>query len=159
MTDLLYAGGNNIAGLFLVRCAPVAGILTLPLPAPAGPLTVSGAPTFRTGFGFVSIYGTEATKAYEENMDESDNGEVWSVKLSLFHPSDSPAVRTSLRQMARHRFLLECQDNTGLWRRAGTKEQSMALTYRFEIDADAGGRRGYRLNFAGSMTAPPAFIN
>ena len=159
MTDLLYAGGNNIAGLFLVRCAPVAGILTLPLPAPAGPLLVTGAPTFRNGFQFYSLYGTEGTKDYEENQEMTDNGSTWTLKAGLFLPSDSAETRTSLEQMSRHRFVVECQDNTGLWRRLGNQEQSLALSYAFAINAAAGGQRGYKLTFNGVMTRPPAFLN
>lgn len=158
MTDLLFAGGNNIAGLFKIRCAPVAGILTLPLPAPAGPIQVSTGPTFAQGYAWYTIYGTEGTKDYSEEQQMTDNGPVWAVKLSLFLPGDSADNRGSLLEMTHHRFVVECQDNLGLWRRVGTKEQNLELSYRFGTDAAAGGRRGNWLTFSGQLTAPAPFV-
>ncbi|GAB3956697.1 hypothetical protein GCM10028805_47360 [Spirosoma harenae] len=158
MTDLNFQGGNNIAGLFQVRCAPVVGILTFPLPAPSGPIQTSEQPTFSEGFAWFSIYGTEGTKDYQEEQQMTENGPVWAVKLSLYLPGDSPLNRSSLDEMVRHRFIIEVQDNLGLWRRIGTPEQNLELTYQFGISAAAGGRRGTVLTFSGQLTSPSPFV-
>ncbi|GAB3958218.1 hypothetical protein GCM10028805_52120 [Spirosoma harenae] len=158
MTDLLFAGGNNTAGLFQVRCAPVVGFSTFPLPAPSGPIQINSNPTFSEGFAWYTIYGTEGTKDYQEEQQNTENGPVWAVKFSLFLPGDSAALRGSLSEMVHHRFVIEVQDNVGIWRRIGTPEQNLELSYQFAINAAAGGRRGYVVAFSGQMTNPPPYV-
>ncbi|MBD2700131.1 hypothetical protein IC229_05760 [Spirosoma sp. BT702] len=158
MTDLLFAGGNNPAGHYLIRCVPVIGVQSMPEPAAGGPMVVNGPPTFKSGYTWIKLYGTEGTKTYDEQQQEVDDGEIWNLTISLFLPGDSAQQRTALAQMVRHRFVVECQDNTGTWRRVGTKTQSLQLTYRFGVGGPMGSQRGATLTFQGTVTAPPPLV-
>lgn len=156
MTDLVYAGGNNVAGNHLIRCAPVVGLLTLPT---AGDGVVSGQPTFLPGYNWVFLYGTEGTKTYSESCEESDNGDIWTVSAGLFYPGDSAEVRRSLANLkSLLRFVVDVQDKHGVWRRLGTLTEYFSLEYRFAIGAQIGDRRGYTLTFSGIMTTCPPIL-
>jgi hypothetical protein len=159
MTDLHYVGGNNPAGTYLIRCAPVVGLLSLPTPATGGPLVVVGPPTFHPGYRWYQLYGTEGTKDYDEDQQNTDNGDIWSVSVQLFLPGDSAQERATLMEMVRHRFIVECQDNAGTWRRLGTKTENLKLTYKFGIDPQMGGRRGATLKFTGELTQCPPIVS
>lgn len=156
MTDLLFeTGSTNIGGSLLIRFAPVAAISQLPPPAPSGPSTP---PTFRAGFRWYSCYGTEGTKPFDEEQSQSDNGPVWAVKVQAFLPGDSAGLRQALRELSRHRFVLELEDNVGLLRRIGTLIENLELTYSFTTGAAMGDRRGFKLVFSGSLSAPSPIL-
>lgn len=150
MTDLTFEGGNNIGGNALLRFAPVAGIASL-----ASPVAV---PTFRAGFRWFDCYGTQGSKDVDENEEETDNGPVWSVKVSLFLPGDSAVRRLALADLVRHRFLLEVEDNVGLRRRIGTLSEPMQLSYNFKTGGPMAERRGAGLTFRGNLTAPAGIL-
>lgn len=132
------------------------GIQALPTPATGAPTPV---PTFRAGYRWFSCYGTEGTKNYQEQENIDDNGPLWSVSFSLFLPGDDADRRRALADMARHRFVLEVEDNTGLRRRIGTLTETLEFTISFGIDAAMGGRRGYTLSFKGTFTDAPPIIS
>ena len=156
MTDLLFASGeSNIGGVLSIRFVSVVGIDTMPEPAATGPSTP---PTFRSGFRWLTCYGTAGTKTYDEKQEADDNGPLWSVTISAFLPGDSAERRAELKQLVRHRFVVEIEDNTGLRRRIGTPVESLALSYRFRTGGPMGDRRGAQLEFSGSLTAPPAVV-
>lgn len=159
MTDLNYAGGDNPAGIYLIRCAPVVGVQSLPTPATGGPMVVLGPPVFYPGYAWLQLYGTEGTKTYSEEEEETDNGPLWSVSVGLFLPGDSAQQRRSLSDMARHRYILECQDNMGLWRRLGTRKETMQLKYKFGIGGQVGDRRGATITFSGALTQMPPMVS
>jgi len=158
MMDLNYAGGDNPAGIYLIRCVPVVGVKSLPTPATGGPMEVAGPPVFHPGYAWLQLYGTEGTKTYAEEEEETDNGPIWSVSVGLFLPNDSSLVRSNLSQMARHRYILECQDNSGQWRRLGTQVESLQLKYKFSIGAQVSDRRGATLTFSGTLTQIPPMV-
>lgn len=157
MTDLTFGGGNNIGGQYLLRCIPVVGVANLPIPATAGPIS-AGAITLKSGFSWINIYGSEQTKSYNEEQAETDNGPLWSVSTSLFLPGDSAQQRTTLQQMSRHRFIVECLDNVGLWRRLGTPVEGLSFAYKFAVGAAAADKRGAVLTFSGTLTQIPPII-
>ena len=150
MADLVYNYGNNIGGILQIRCAPVAGILTAPS---------TGALSFQNGFGWVGVYGTDFTKSYSEESERTDNGDLWTVSTSLFYLGDSADVRALIAQLKGFdRYIVECQDGLGLWRRVGTLVESLALTYKFGIGPNIGDRRGYTISFAGTLTTCPPIL-
>ncbi|MCX6216473.1 hypothetical protein [Spirosoma sp.] len=157
MTDMTFAGGNNIAGGYKLRCVPVVGVQSLPTPATSGPMNAPPL-TLKSGFTWINIYGTEQTKDYNEGESETDNGPLWAVSTSLFLPGDSADQRRTLLQMSRHTFIVECQDNVGLWRRLGTLTEGLSFAYKFTIDAQAGGQRGALLTFSGNLTQIPPLL-
>ncbi|QIP16802.1 hypothetical protein G8759_31255 [Spirosoma aureum] len=159
MTDLLFDGANNPAGNFLVRFVPVVGVAILPTPAPSGPNAGSiGSPTFVTGYRWFTAYGTDETKSIEEEQKLDDNGSVWAIAIQAWLPGDSAQRRLQLAEMVRHRFLVAVEDNIGLVRVFGTKVESLQFTYRFQVDKQMGGRRGYLISFSGSSTSPAPIL-
>lgn len=158
MTDLLFAGGDNHAGQHHIRCVPVVGVETAPTPATTGPIT-AGALTFFEGWSWINLYGTFQTKSYSEDESLTDNGPLWAVSASLFLPGDSAEQRATLQTMSPHRFIVECQDNHGIWRRLGTRTEPLSFSYKFGIAANLGGQRGATLSFAGNLTRVPPLIN
>lgn len=156
MTDLLFDGQPNYAGNYLIRCAAVAFVKSLPPVVTPG--SVSGSLVFHTGFSWQNVYGTEETKEYEEKPDETDDGTIWNVQISCFLPGDSAQLRFTLDQMVRHRFIVECEDNVGLRRRVGTKVENLSFAYSFGVDPQMSGRRGYKLSWSGKLTSPPPIV-
>ncbi|WP_119669712.1 hypothetical protein [Fibrisoma montanum] len=157
MTDLYFIGGNNIGGNDLVRFVPVVGIASMPIPATDGPL--SDPVLFKLGYTWFTLYGTQGTKSYVEDEQEDDNGPVWSVSISVFFPGDSALVRGQLREMSDHRFVVEVQDNTGLWRRVGTLTEPLTFKYRFTTGDQPGDRRGSTITFSGNLLRPAPIIS
>ena len=147
MTDLTFEGGNNPGGNCVLRFAPVAGIASI-----ASPLTQ---PVFRTGYRWFDAYGSEGTKEVDETQDETDNGPTWNVKISLFLPGDSVQRRGALAELVRHRFILEVQDNAGLYRRIGTLTECLQFSYSFRTGGAMAQRRGAQLTFRGTLSTQP----
>lgn len=150
MTDLLFQPTNNMAGLLLVRYVTTIGLTDLPLIGPA---------VFKPGHRWFTIYGSQWTKDYKEDQTETDNGDIWSIDIQLFFPGDSEPQRAAINQLTgRHRFVVETQDNIGIWRRTGTISEGLSLSYKFGIDQSAGGRRGTSIRFSGDLTARPPIV-
>jgi hypothetical protein len=156
MTDMLFSTGvNNPGGNYLIRFVPVAGIQSMPAPATSGPSTVA---SFKTGFRWFQVYGTEGSKTVDEQEDDSDQGPVWSVKVVTYLPGDSSELRQQLADMVRHRFVLEVEDNTRVIRRIGTPIESFQLSYSFKTGGAMAERRGATLTFKGQLTAPAPIL-
>ena len=150
MTELVYSYGNSVGGIRQIRCAPVAGIESS---------TAAGALSFLTGYGWISLYGTDFTKSYSEESERTDNGDLWTVSTGLFFPGDSADVRALIAQLkAFDRYLIGCQDNHGLWRRLGSVVESLTMSYKFGIGPNVGDRRGYTISFAGTLTSCPPIL-
>lgn len=150
MTDLNYQPVNNIGGNYLVRVVPAIG--TTPNLAPGAPIT------FREGFRWYFIYGTDQTKLYDEKQSISDNGPYWELTIGLFVPGDAADRRKQLAEMVRYRYILQCEDNTGLLRQIGTFEQPLELTYEFSTGKSVGDLRGYMLSFKGTLSEAPRIL-
>jgi hypothetical protein len=154
MTDLLFDGANNIAGNFLIRFVPVAGVSSLPLPAPFGPTAgvLPAGPTFLPNFRWFTAYGTDQTKDVIEDESDTDSGPLWDVSIEFYLPGDSAARRLNLAEMARHRFLVAVEDNMGVKRLFGTLTEPLRFSYKFQVPKQIGDRRGAFITFRGTLT-------
>lgn len=150
MTDLLFTPSNNIGGSLLLKFAPVAGIQAMSAPATSV--------QFRTGYRWYAAYGTPGTKGFEEDEEETDNGPVWTVRLTAFLPGDSAERRQALAEMVRHRFVVEVEDNAGLRRRVGSLAEPLQFSYKFTTGEQTADRRGATLTFRGSLTRPALVV-
>lgn len=150
MQDLFYpAGQNNVGGLFQIWFVPIVGIASM-----------SGVNvTFRAGYDWLTCYGTEGSKGYTEEEEDSDQGPVFTITIEGFLPGDTLDRRRSLAEMVRHRFLINMIDNSGLVRRAGTLTEGLQLKYKFATGQLPGDRRGATLTFFGQLSVPPPVIN
>lgn len=150
MTDLNLQPINNIGGNYLVRVVPAIG--TTPNLAPDSPIT------FRDGFRWYAIYGSDQTKRYDEKQSGSDNGAYWELTIGLFVPGDDADRRRQLGEMVRYRYILQCEDNNSLLRQVGSFEQPLELTYEFSTGKSVGDLRGYMLTFKGTLSDAPAIL-
>ncbi|GAB3550632.1 hypothetical protein [Spirosoma fluminis] len=155
MMDLLFSGGNNVGGNYLIRFTPVVGIQAMPTPATNGPTTPA---TFYSGYRWFDCYGTEGTKAFSEDEQTTDNGPIWNVTVNAFLPGDSAERRQQLAELVRHRFVVEIIDNNGQRRRVGSKLENLELSYEFKTGAAAGDRQGATLSFKGQLTQPAPIL-
>lgn len=150
MTDLNVQPVNNVGGNYSLRVVPAIG--TTPNLAPGAPIT------FRDGFRWYYIYGTDQTKLYAEKQSGSDNGPYWELTIELFVPGDDADRRRLIAEMVRYRFILQCEDNNGLLRQVGTYEQPLELTSQFTTGKTVGDQRGYMLSFKGTLSDAPAIL-
>ncbi|OIN59797.1 hypothetical protein [Arsenicibacter rosenii] len=149
MNDLNFTPGSaNTGGVFLLRFAPLDSITAIGTEV-----------TFAAGARWLSCYGSEGSLSWEEQQKDTDNGPVWELSVQAFLPGDSAAIRARLAAMTTRRFVLECEDNEGLVRRAGAVGAGLTFSYSFSPGANPGERRGNRITFAGQLTAPPDLID
>lgn len=150
MTDLLHEPVTNVGGLYIIQLTPVVGVL------PA--FRTDASITFREGFRWYTIYGTDQTRLYDERQSSTDNGPVWELTVSLFLPGDNADRRSQLADMVRHRFIVRCEDNNDQLRQVGSYEQPLELTYQFTTGKGVADLRGYALTFRGSLSEAPLIL-
>ncbi|WP_139361580.1 hypothetical protein [Spirosoma sp. 209] len=146
LSDLLFEPVDNPGGNCLVRFVPVIGVSAIS--------TVNGPVSFRSGYRWLTCYGTDGTIGFEEDQEETDNGPIWNVSIDGWLPGDSPQRRQLLADLVRYRFMVEVEDYAGLVRRAGTLEQALSFRYQFSTGKQLGDRRGTQLTFSGQLTKP-----
>jgi len=92
---------------------------------------------FKTGKGWVEIYGSPSSKKYTENTREHGAGEWFDQKLELVYPSDSVSNLVDFDNIEQYRFILRYMDSRGVNWVVGSKDCPMYMKQDKNVNGEA----------------------
>lgn len=115
--------------------------------------------TLRAGKAFSRIYCTPGTLGFNQEHSETDNGDLYAITITGFHPDDDVARNATFTGfLQNHRIVVRFKDYaTGITRLVGSPDQPLSFSYKFSTGEDVPDSRGYTLTIKGTLTQPAAY--
>lgn len=147
---------DNAGGTQAFRYAPLEWFITLPFPvqnAVNQPAVLADGRAWITG------------EVYHENMEFEEaekpvNGiPFYATSFSGFTPKNSIPHLQQMDALARQRWVVEAQDNNGIWRRLGEGNNPARFTWKFGTGGRFNELNGYRWSFTLNSDDPAPIID
>jgi hypothetical protein len=115
--------------------------------------TVSGALSFVAPVtGFFEGYSTlDKLEFAEEELPNDGGTSSFRYTIKGFYPAAHPLFDDNFEDIAAHRLIVLCEDNSGLQRLVGNIEKGMRFKAAWSSGAKAGDARGYNFEFSGEF--------
>lgn len=143
LTSITYTGADNMGGNRRALFADTDLITALGYQAADG--TIAASTTFTGSGAWHSLYFTEDSAGFQEEMVQGVGGPQWRNTFTANVPGDDATLRPLVEEMARRRLIWDVQDANGLWRRMGTKRNMPRMQYRRTTADGSAGFNGYTL--------------
>lgn len=139
--------GGNIGFLF----APLEYISAIPMDISG---KVVSAINMIGSYAFLNGYCSAESLAFEEQMAETQAGNVWQVSIKGFYPKYSESISELMREMSGLRFVSIISDSNGMDRIAGNLQEPLKFRYKLSSGARVADRSGMEFEFFGTCIKP-----
>lgn len=136
---------SNLGGLKQIRIAPAfffASIFTA---------------TFKNGYDWITIDFTKETMPFNERWVDDVNNGYADTTIGGAMPQIRAEVNATLQKYSGKAVIVECEDNNGNLRRAGTSGRLIML-YSAGTGTDVADMNGYQVQIAGRQRKPSLFL-
>jgi len=141
---------DNIPGVSLFEFIPVDDVESV-----SEPNGMEVTVTLKTGKAWLKGFSSEKL-AYNEEAEESDEGDSYLVKMSGFVPGDSKDLLSYFAELKQNRFLIKVKDLNGELRLMGSIDIGSRFSYSNKKDNE---NNGYSFVFSAfHPDLPPFFI-
>lgn len=155
MTDVLpITGEENISGLTSLQFIPVSFVQSIPRPWKD---EVNTAVSLVPGKQFFRLAFTRETASFNCPNEESVNGSVHKLSISLTVPKMKMATSANFTEMKDDLFIVIATDNNGNKRLCGTLEAPLRFNYTEFSQSEFGKRGGYTVTFFRDLSASPPY--
>lgn len=110
--------------------------------------------TLKSGKDWLDGYSSERF-TYTENVEDDDNGDLYSVSLSGFFPGDDEELLAYFIALKKKRYLLKVKDNNNYVRLMGSVDIPARFTVVRIVDTQ---ELGYRFRFTAVHADLPPFF-
>ena len=147
----------NIGGLLAaLRVWPVGNVVSYP--AEPGANLTTPLPLL-SPTNYADVYFLDGTGSFDEQHNESAQGDFYKVKLQVLVPHDTPDVAEAVQRLTGGKYLAAYQDGNGLTKLVGTKEWPLRFAADLETGKKATDRNGYPLTFSAEIpTRAPFYL-
>lgn len=145
MDDISNIQDDNLGGLTQIRIAPAFFFSSL--------FTA----TFKPGYDWITIDFTKETMPFNERWVDDVNGGYADTTIGGSIPQIREDVNSKLQKYSGKAVVVECEDNNGKYRRAGTNGR-MIMVYSAGTGTDVADMNGYQVQISGKQRKPSLFF-
>lgn len=138
--------GDNLAGINAFVFIPIEYVVSVPKQTNFG---LAGSVVIDSGYDWFEVGFTLETCGFKEPQKEAKAGDFYEPELIFFVAKNSLNRIALFDKMAKHKYLVLCQDNNGLQRLLGSKTSPLQFKSSGEINDKVSGKNGYQCSFFG----------
>jgi hypothetical protein len=146
MDNITNIDDDNLGGLSLVKFAPLRFFKSLQ------PVV------FNTNCDWITLQATTETMLFKEASAQDDHGGFQNVGISCSVPKIRPEVHAILKNYRHQKCVVQCEDNNGYLRLAGTLAEGLELADQSTTGGAVSDLNGYNIQFTGKQLDPALFL-
>lgn len=150
-------GSFNPGGVNKIEYAPVSWFESFPeFRKPNNTLSV--APTFISGKGWLTIPHANESLDYKEDVVENDQGKPTRVVASGSVPQETVQLNNQFEIMKENYFIIKVTDKAGLVKLVGTPTNPLEFNFKYSPGKNQQALRGYDFTFTADLFRKPPIV-
>jgi hypothetical protein len=155
--DIIKHCNENLGGVFIFKFIPVIHVQSIAQPIDNRILTPV---VLKQGFNWLDFYATEGTMQLKEDLQPSDHGDFYKLKLTASVPKIRTEIDHTFSLMRNVKFLIDVVDNNGQRKLLGTLEEPLSFTFQSDTGDSMPKKNNYSVEFFAELTdnSPTYFV-
>ena len=155
MNDINKPCGDNVGGIFLFKIAFTDDVQSMSLPINGN---VCEPVELKSLARWYDVYGTEGTIKFNEDQQQSPQGDYFKVKLSASIPKDRTEVKNSLEEMKNKTFIIDYTDYNNERKLVGTLTEPLKFSSSLDTGNKIPSLNAHAIEFFGNaLTKAPTY--
>ncbi len=142
--------GAVLGGINTLSIIPVGSVIAIPDPVYQ---VIEDPMELANGTSLTNLFFPEGAGEFTEAQGESEHGEFYKQKLTVFVPKDTPSKSDLFSKLGQIGHCIAVYvDNNGLQKVVGSVEYPLKFSSELETGKAAGNKNGHTLTFSGEST-------
>jgi hypothetical protein len=148
MEDINKHCADNLGGIFLLRYIPKDDVESIVEPING---RVTEPVVLKANKRWFEFYATPETLKFNEEQQESPQGDYFKIKLTGATPKDRADIISAFNKMKKPSFIIDYTDNNGLRKLVGTITEPLRFKHSSTTGDKAPSKNGHSFEFFGDV--------